>query len=114
VEAVLSGTWWLLASLGIGVAAALAAFRCLEHHDGAQPPRTPPGARYVALPGYPQPDDPGPDIRYAVYPPGSLGEHPEPPPAVPGRMSDRDATAVVRTAVWATWEAAAGSDRAGH
>lgn len=66
----------LCASLGVGLAAALASFRWLEHHDPDEPRRAP-ADRYVALPGFPQPDDPVPDIRYALYPPGCLGAYPE-------------------------------------
>jgi hypothetical protein len=97
--------------------AALVAFIGGRIHDrraAVQPPRRPVGERYVALPGFPQPPvrtpglalaaaddreqwqeaDPGPDLRYAVYPPGILGEHseaaPQPGPlaAEPGDVED--------------------------
>lgn len=69
--------------------------------------------RYVALPGYPGPSAPadaGPDVRYAVYPAGVLGEHPEPAPDIPGRMSVEDSTDAVRAAIRITREAAAGKE----
>lgn len=43
--------------------------------------------------------DTGPDLRYAAYPPGSLGGYPDGLPAAPGRMGAGDSAAAVAEAV---------------
>jgi hypothetical protein len=102
----------LLAAL-VFPGAALVAYiggRIHDRYAAARPPRRAPNYRYVALPGFPPPPvrapglalaaaddreqwqeaDTGPDIRYALYPPGSLGDHPETAP-LPGPLSAGDA-----------------------
>jgi hypothetical protein len=88
----MTGAWILLTAIGTGCVAAWAAHWRQKVADMLDDPSPAGGGeerrydrdRYVDLPGYPQPD-PGPDIRYATYPPGVLGEHPE-SPSVPGPL----------------------------
>jgi hypothetical protein len=103
----------LLALALVFPGAALVAYiggRIHDRYAAARAPRRAPNYRYVALPGFPlapvrapglalaaaddreqwQEADPGPDIRYALYPPGSLGDHPETAPQ-PGPLSAESA-----------------------
>jgi hypothetical protein len=78
--AAFAGAWWAMARA--------------DRRDTAAGPRQAPGDRYVAWPD-----------QDASAPPAPV-DHPEPAPAIPGRMSLEDSTAVVRAALRLTRDAA--------
>jgi hypothetical protein len=87
--------------LGVLALIGIVLFELTKRAEQQQEPTPPVGARHVDAPGYPplvhrQPGeskaalDAEPDVWSAIYPPGSLGLHPEQLPAQPGRMTLTD------------------------